>query len=498
MSEKNRNFAAQIQDKIIMAKNDIVGREHEIQLLEEYLHSDKAELIAVYGRRRIGKTFLIDRIMNGKFDFYMTGIYQGLLTEQMAHFTKQLESYSGKKADKPRNWIDAFSMLQNYLETKSAQDRICVFIDELPWFDTPRSRFLKAFDLFWNSYASKHDNIKLIVCGSATTWMTGKLLGDKGGLHNRVTRPLYLRPFNLHETELFLNSRGFRLDRMQTLDVYMALGGTPFYLDMLRPSLSVAQNIDELFFANDNAPLRKEYDFLFKSLFRDSELYKKVIETLARKMKGLTRNEIVEIAKIESNGHLKEVLDNLCSCDFIRRYAAIGKNQRDMMYQLTDLYSLFSLRFVKGNHTKDPQFWSHSLSDVNPWHGYAFEQVCLLHTEQIRKALGISGILCNVCSWSYRQHVDEDGIIHKGSQVDLVLERGDKTINLCEMKYSKAKYSITKDYLFLMNDRRETFRTVTKTRHNLLLTMITTLGIDHNAAWNDIQGEVTLDDLFKE
>lgn len=480
-----------------MVNNRLIGRKHELRLLEEYLYSPKAELIAVYGRRRIGKTFLIDKALDGKYDFYMTGIYQGKFAEQMEHFVQQLEHYSGHKISKPTNWINAFYQLQNYLDTLSRKKQIRIFIDELPWFDTPRSRFLKAFDLFWNSYASKHDNIKLIVCGSATTWMTGKLLGDKGGLYNRVTRPLYLRPFTLSETEEFLKSRGFDLDRMQILDIYMILGGTPFYLDMLRRTLSVAQNIDELFFADVNAPLRSEYDFLFKSLFKDSGLYRTVIETLSCKMKGMTRSELLLEAKIEDNGHIKEVLDNLCSCDFIRRYSSIGKKQRDVMYQLTDLYSLFYLRFVKGNNSHDSQFWSHSLAKQASWQGYAFEQVCLLHTEQIKSALGISGMLCNVCAWSCQPWTDEEGVAHKGAQIDLLLERNDKTINLCEMKYCSTKYVISKEYLNQMQARRDTFRLATKSRKNLLITMVTTMGIEHTSAWHNIQGEVTLDDLYK-
>ena len=310
--------------------NNIIGRQREVALLNELYQSNKAELVAVYGRRRIGKTFLIDKTFGEKYDFYMTGIYEGTKIEQLANFTHQLEQYSGNAIKTPKTWMDAFFALQMFIETKIRKRRILIFIDELPWLDTPRSRFLKAFELFWNEYASKLDNMKLIVCGSATTWMTSELLGNKGGLHNRVTQPIYLRPFNLCETELFLKSRGFAISRHQVAEVYMSLGGTPYYLDMMRRSESIAQNIDRLFFSQE-APLRTEYAFLFKSLFKESTLYRKVVECLSKKMKGMTRQELLSEIKCEDTGYFSDVLTDLCNCDFIRRYIAFGKTERDIM-----------------------------------------------------------------------------------------------------------------------------------------------------------------------
>lgn len=477
-------------------QSGIIGRKHEIQILEEIYASNKAEFAAVYGRRRIGKTFLIDKLFGEKYDFYMTGIYEGTRKEQLTNFAHQLESYSGRKVNTPKDWMEAFFALQSYLETKLEQERIVIFIDELPWLDTPRSRFLKSFELFWNEWASKHDNMKLIVCGSATTWMTNKLLGNKGGLHNRVTMPIYLRPFNLSETEEFLLSRGFSFGRIQVVETYMSLGGTPFYLDMLRKSESVAQNIDRLFF-RDNSPLRTEYGFLFKSLFRESSLYRKVVECLAKKLKGMTRQEILSEVKCDDSGFFSEVLADLCNCDFIRRYSAFGRSERDMMYQLTDLYTLFYLRYVKSYNGGDIDYWSHRQMDISSWQGYAFEQVCLHHIQQIKTALGISGILANVCSFSWQAFTDKNGKAHRGGQIDLIINRGDKTINLCEMKYVNGKYSISKEYADRLMERREAFRSLTSTDKALHLTMITSEGLEHNEGWHSIQSELTLDDLFR-
>lgn len=477
--------------------NTIIGRKKESILLNELYISNKAEFIAVYGRRRIGKTFLIDKTFGEKYDFYMTGIYEGTRAEQLTNFTYQLERYSGKKIKQPKTWIDAFFRLQDFLETKRKQKRILVFIDELPWLDTPRSRFLKAFELFWNEWASKLDNMKLIVCGSATTWMTSKLLGNKGGLHNRVTQPIYLRPFNLHETELFLKSRGFAVSRRQVAEAYMSLGGTPYYLDMMRKSDSIAQNIDRLFF-NKEAPLKTEYSFLFKSLFKESTLYRRVVETLSKKMKGMTRQELLSEIKCEDSGYFSDVLTDLCNCDFVRRYTAFGKTERDMMYQLTDLYTLFYLRFVRSYNGGDEHYWSHRQTDITSWQGYAFEQICLHHIQQIKRKLGINGILSNVCTYSWLPFTDKNEKQHRGGQIDLILDRGDKTINLCEMKFVSGTYSISSDYASYMQSRAESFRMLSETDKSIHLTMITSEGVEHNEGWQSIQSEVVLEDLFQD
>ena len=471
-----------------MAKEGIIGRIKEQELLGEYMSSGQAEFIAIYGRRRIGKTFLVKQFFDDKFDFYMTGIYDNNKREQLMNFNRQLNKYSGAYYPVVDNWFDAFAQLQHYLERLHDQKTILVFIDELPWLDTPRSKFLRALELFWNEWASSQCNMKFIVCGSATTWMTNKLLGDKGGLHNRVTRPIRLNSFSLAETEDYLLSRGFQVDRLQLLDGYMALGGTPFYLSMLRPQYSMTQNIDDLFFA-EAAPLREEYDFLFRSLFKDSVKYRRIIELLATKVKGMTKQEIITALRIEDNGNLTEVLDNLCKCDFLRRYNAVGKKERDVMYQLIDHYCLFYIRYVKNDRSQDPHRWTHMLNDGSrkAWSGYAFEQVCLRHVGQIKRKLGIDNILSDVGSWQV-----------PGAQVDLVIDRSDRIANLCEMKDSDKPFCVTKSYLGKMEERRELFRNATKSTKALHLTIVSPFGIKNNAQSSSIQSVVTLDDLYQE
>lgn len=470
-------------------KESIVGRRHEQDILQSCLDSPKAEFIAVYGRRRIGKTYLVKQFFEENFDFYASGVYQISRSEQLKRWQVQLNKYSGQKKTRPKDWFEAFDQLQTYLETLSEKERLVIFIDELPWMDTPKSNFIRALEVFWNSWAADRKGLKLVVCGSATTWMTNKLLGDKGGLHNRVTRPIRLAPFTLAETQNYLKSNGLEWYHGEIMEAYMTLGGTPYYLSLLRPELSIRQNIDELFFSKD-APLRSEYEFLFRSLFKEANAYRKVVELLSSKLKGLTRAEILHEIKITDNGNLTTILEDLEKCDFIRRYQAFGKKQREMVYQLTDMYTLFYLRFVKGYNGLNPNEWI-NMSDQkrSTWEGYAFEQVCILHINEIRKALGISGIASNVCSWSNRDK-------KQGSQIDLVIDRSDNVIDLCEMKYSDRPFELTKDYVEWLKERRDLFREQTGTNKTLHLTMVTTYGITNGKYASSIQGRVTMDDLF--
>ena len=474
---------------------EIIGRKEEQQVLQDCFDSNKPEFVAVYGRRRIGKTFLVKQFFKEIFDFYITGAYQATQKDQLLNFKMTLESYSGKKRKMPQTWLEAFFQLKDYLSSLGDRRKV-VFIDELPWFDTPRSNFISAIELFWNQWASDQ-NLMLVVCGSATSWMVNKLLGDKGGLHNRVTRSIYLSPFTLGETEAFLSHNHIIFNRHQIVECYMMLGGTPYYLNMLQPKLSLAQNINKLFF-EENAELKREFDFLFRSLFKDSKTYRKIVEQLSQRAKGMTRQELIDDCKITDNGNLSVVLDDLCNCDFIRRYTSYNKKQRDVIYQLTDLFSLFYLKYVRDANGMDETFWTDTIDSPShrAWCGYAFEQVCLHHVRQIKRALGIEGVQCNVCSWSVPAKVDEAGRKQEGGQIDLVIDRRDQVINLCEMKFSLQPFEITPLYMQHLIARRELFRQVTDTRKALHLTMVTTYGVVKNAQYGMIQSEVTMNDLF--
>lgn len=470
----------------------IVGREAERKLLQRYQESEKSELVALYGRRRVGKTYLIRCTFRDEFDFSFTGMYETSKTLQLRRFAKQLGV-----DETPKDWFEAFDLLRDHLIALKKKT-VTVFLDELPWMDTRNSHFLEAFSMFWNTWPMGTSLLKLYVCGSSTSWMLNKFIGDKGGLYGRTSRTIYLRPFTLRETGQYLTSvKNFTLTHRQILDIYMIMGGIPYYLDMLDPELSVNRNIDELFFAS-NAPLRAEYKFLFRSLFSNSDRYRKVVEILSQKLKGMTRKEILETLKSDG-GSLSKVLEDLSACDFIRSYSAIGKKNKSCIYQLTDLFCLFHIRFVTHEREQDEHYWTNLPEGMkNAWSGYAFEQVCLHHIPQIKNKLGISGVFSNVFSWNSGPFTDDDGTKWNGGQIDLLIDRRDDVINICEIKYSSEQYVITKDYEHHMMDRISLFRHCTHTRKSLVNTFITTYGVKKNIHSTSIQKEVTMDDLFKD
>ena len=484
--------------QIITSAMKIIGRDKEIKILEDHLNSDKSEFIAVYGRRRVGKTFLIRMAAKDDFAFFITGIHDAPMSEQLTNFAVALQRYSkAERLSVPKNWILAFFELSKYLETLPEGAKT-IFIDELPWMDTPRSGFIAALENFWNGWASLRSDIKLIVCGSATSWIINNLIRNRGGLHNRLTYHLSLAPFNLHECGEYFASNGFSYTRKQIAECYMAVGGIPYYLSMMDRSLSLAQNIDRLFFADD-ALLKDEFYDLYHALFKNAAPHTAVVTALASKGIGMTRGELLQATGLTDNGAFSTVLEELEQCGFIRSYEPFGKprnvnNKRqktNTVFQLMDFYTLFYYRFILSNRYRDTHFWTNSLNSPlhGTWSGLAFEMLCLFHLPQIKHALGISGVLTLACSW--RGSAGE-----KGAQIDLLIDRKDDTINLCEIKYVNDVFEIDKDYASALENKINVFVSGTQTRKSVILTLISTFGIKQNKYSDLVQCEVLLDDLF--
>lgn len=474
-------------------KENIIGRDYEQKVLESCINSNKSELIAIYGRRRIGKTYLIKAYFENTFDFYFTGSLHKSKKEMLMLFGEQLSQYSKRDLAVPKTWHEAFNQLKSYISSLK-KEHVIIFIDEISWIDTSNSGFVSEFEYFWNSWASAERRIKLIICASATSWLIDKFFANKGGLHNRVTKSIALKPFNLYETEAFLASKHVKFNRLDIAQCYMAMGGVPFYLDMIDPQLGLAQNIDLLFFS-EGAELRREAEFLYRSLFKNYEFYIRVIDCISQKNKGLSRKEIAEALSLPKGGNLSKALRELENCGFIRRYNAFGKKERNALFQVIDFYTLFYQKFCKERKENDPNFFSKLVgsADYNDWLGYSFEVLGLHHVPQIKKKIGIGGVVTNVCSWSA---APDKELGTSGAQIDLIIDRTDNTINLCEMKFSKAKYSISKDYYERLNEREEIFRQKTKTNKTLRTTLVTTAGLKSNIYSSVVQNVVVLDDLF--
>lgn len=478
-----------------------IGREKEQQQLKDYINSDQSEFIAVYGRRRVGKTFLIQHVIGIDYAFYVAGMNNVSLRIQLNNFMQGIQK---KRPDvrSVKTWFDAFIALENYLESLP-EGRKIIFIDEMPWMDTPRSNFISGLEHFWNSWASWRNDIKLIVCGSATSWIINNLIKNRGGLHNRVTHKIPLKPFTLKECQMYFSARGFRLSTKQIAECYMVLGGVPFYLSKMNKGESVAQNIDRLLFAEDGE-LRDEFQSLYNSLYKDATNHIKIVTALAAKGKGLTRRDIVKQTKLASNGKLTLMLEELESCGFIRRYEPFSANASrtrnrvadeyqspDTLYQLVDHFTLFYFQIMKKAAAHDPNYWSNIQNShaYSVWSGLSFEMLCLNHVEQIKMALGISGITANIFSWFGKDK-------ERKAQIDMLIDRADKTINVCEMKFYNRPYAMTAKDEADIERKVSSFIEATKTDKNVIVTMITAKGIEQNEHSGGIQKELILDALF--
>jgi len=470
----------------------MVGRLEEKGRLLKYANSDESEFVAVYGRRRVGKTYLIRQTFDGRFSFQHTGVARGTTREQLRAFGDSVREHGVSCEGSPGDWFEAFNLLKKVID-RSPLARKVVFLDELSYLDTKGSRFIPALEHFWNGWASARSDVFLIVCGSATSWIINKVIRDKGGLHNRVTGRISLQPFTLGECEAYVASRGIVMTRYQIAQTYMVLGGIPFYWKQLEPDLSADQNIDELFFAHSDK-LEGEFDELYASLFRKPEPYLKLVMALARRRAGLSRDELVSQTGMCSCGNLTRYLRELEECGFIRKSVSFGRKSKGALYQLIDNFTLFHLAFAGENKVKDRRFWSGS-ADAQfrvVWEGLAFERLCLQHVREIKSALGISGVVTNDCSWQVVRTSE-----HEGARVDLLVDRKDGVVNLCEMKFASAEYAIGDEEERRLRERRDLFKRVTGTRKAVHITYVTTYGLKHNVHAGMVQSEVTLEDLFR-
>ncbi len=476
-----------------MAK--IIGRAIEQKQLAQILDSEDAELLAIYGRRRIGKTFLIRNFFEKQLVFEISGIHNAALGKQLEIFGYAMAKATGLPISAPKNWIQAFNQLIAYLEPLVKSQKKVVFIDEFPWLHTPRSGFKEAFENFWNMWASNQKNLIVVVCGSAATWMIKNIVKNRGGLHNRITRRIRLMPFTLSETESFLKSRKIKLDRYQMIQLYMVMGGVPQYLKMIEPDESAAMAIDRICFTKD-CFLNDEFKNLFKSLFDAATNHMAIIKLLAKKGKGLSRNEIIKACKLPSGGGTTQLLDELRESGFIEIYTPFGKNSKDSIYKLIDEYSIFYTKFIANEKLKGPGSWAtySSTPSYISWSGIAYETICMKHIQQIKQALGIMGVHTEHSLWRYTPKDKNDF----GVQIDLLIDRQDECINICEMKFSRSEFEISKSYAKDLQKKLDVFQEKSKTRKTVFLTLVTTRGVKNLVNYKGlIQNEVKMDDLFQ-
>ena len=470
----------------------IIGREKEQRALNDCLQTGRPEFLVVYGRRRVGKTYLIRQFFNDRFSFYATGELNEKNSAQLRLFSMQLRAYGDQQKKAAKDWLEAFTRLRAVLERpdvhRDSSGRRVVFLDEVPWMDAARSDFRSALDFFWNSWGCMQADLVLIVCGSATSWIIDHLLDDRGGFYNRITRQLYLKPFTLHECELLAEADGLSLTRPQLMETYMILGGVPYYWNLLSRRTSLPQNIQELCF-EESGPLRYEYPRLFRSLFRNPEKHLRIIEMAASRQGGVLRKELAEDPAIGNGESLTKALSELEQCGFLRKYRSSSAEKSSFLYQVIDPFVLFALRFLQ---QQEVRLWSRFVGTpaYYAWRGHAFETVCLNHVDQMKAALEIRGVETSEYAWRSKESAS-------GVQIDLLIDRQDGVINLCEMKCTDQPFAIDAAYQRQLLEKVTVFRTESKTRKAVHLTMVTSAGLSHNAHANMVMNEITGDDLFR-
>ena len=476
--------------------NKIIGRIFEKKELEKAIESDKSELVAVVGRRRVGKTFLIRNHLEKQTALEFTGVQNVSNEVQISHFINVLKSYqSGFLLEKqPKTWLESFGLLQSVLTEEKTKRKRVLFFDELPWLAGKSSDFLAAFDYFWNAWASKN-NMMVVICGSSASWMNQKIINNKGGLHNRITRLIHVKPFNLAETQSFLTSKGMNYPQYQILQLYMAIGGIPLYLELLDKGRSIAENINELCL-KPTGFLYDEYDRLLPSLFLHYQVHSTIIQALVKKRKGLTREELLAETKLSNGGTFTKYLEELIQSDFVDFYKPFGKYKKETLYRITDMFCLFYFAFILPNRgNKTPNFMAFSQSQsYKSWAGYTFENVCMNHILQLKKALGITGINTATSTFIAKP---KDGL--EGTQIDLLIERADQTIHLCEIKFLEEELAINKAFVQNLQNKRTIFNYHTKNKNHLFNTIITTYGLKQNDySQQNIDQVVTMQALFED
>lgn len=469
----------------------LIGREKEIQKLKEAYAWPRSQFVAIYGRRRVGKTYLVREVFDYKFSFTHTGLANTPTRGQLREFGASLRASGSKRRGNPTDWYDAFDQLRGLMEQNSDPKKV-IFLDEVPWMDAPRSHFISALEHFWNGWASARKDVLLIICGSASSWIIDNVINDYGGLYNRVNHTLHLRQFNLRECEEYAKVRHLNWNRRQIAETYMVFGGVPFYWSLLDPKLSMAQNIDSLMF-QEGGVLRNEYHQLYASLFKSPEPYIAIIEALVTSSKGLTREDIITKTKLPDNGKLSSLLQDLIKASFIRKYCHIGQDVKDAMYQLVDNFTLFHHTWIKTEANPSRNYWTSRIGrpDYNTWAGLAFERLCFRHIDQITAALSIAGIVYNVRSW---QAPKIEG--QRGTQIDMLIDRADDVITVIEMKYTRVSFEITESYHFNINNKISRLEQYMQHSKSVQFVMVSASGVEDNQYADIVQNTITLDQLF--
>ncbi len=470
----------------------MVGRQQQTQQINELINSPKSEFIGVLGRRRVGKTFLIDSVLGEYFCFQMTGIQDQSTAEQLENFNRKLFLYSkaAYQSTAPKNWGEAFFQLRMYLDTLPKKKKQVIFLDELPWISTSNSGFLQQLAHLWNDYLSKHQHFILVVCGSASSWIKKHITNDKGGLHNRLTATIHLEPFTLAETKAFLYAKNIKLTHQEIAKIYMAMGGIPYYLDDIKRGETATKAIERMCF-EENGRLTNEYNNLYKALFYNATHHELIVSALAGSQKGMLRSEILAKTKIQDGGPFTRAMIDLLDCGFVGTLSQFGQKKREEVYRLRDEYTAFYHRFIKLQKRYESGMWALQASSQNYkiWLGYAFELLVHRHIDKVRSKLGISGIYSEIATLYQNETLP--------MQIDLLINRKDNAVNFCEIKHYESGFVFDKKKHKEITQKLQLFKQILGKRKQVFYTFISNQeAVQNEYSLELIDNVVLLDDLF--
>jgi AAA+ ATPase superfamily predicted ATPase len=407
-----------------------IGRKVEIAQLTALIDLPRPSIAVIYGRRRVGKSELIRHVTQGKNVLSFEGLEGQPKHKQIKNFLFQLSAQSNIREKNISDWPDALILLR----TLTQDGQWIIILDEFQWMANYQNELVSVIKMIWEKYLSQNPDLTLILCGSIASFMKSKVL-KSSALYGRTDYELNLHELNLSEISEFFPGKGSD----EVIDTAMLVGGIPKYLELISEYPSLYDALEPLAFSQDGF-FKTEYDRLFASHFGKKPIFMKIIQTLATNPYGLTTGKLAKEMQVASGGTLCHQLDDLESAGFLHSIIPFDKPEGSKLrkYILMDAYVRFYHSIIRGSmkETTPPNTQFHAIMSsprYAAWAGMAFEFLCMRHHKEISRILGFHGIPYTAGPFFQRKTLDTPGV-----QIDLLFERSDKILVLCEMKYLLA------------------------------------------------------------
>lgn len=468
-----------------------VGRELELKKLRAIGEADEPSIVVVYGRRRVGKTELLEQAFRHRNILKFEGIEGLSEKDQYANAMRQLAKYVGEDLltkVQITSWSEFFDLVARYTK----EGTWTIYLEELQWLANYESKLLSELKYAWDNQFRRNPKLLLILCGSAPSFMLEKVVHSKA-LYNRSQHEIHLQELSISETKLFLKNRSDR----EIFNAYLSVGGIPEYLKWVDKESSVFQGLCTHAFTSGSF-FSREFEKIFTSSLANNKHYREIIETLSR-CKFLSREELAEKLKLTSGGTLSILLTDLEKCGFISKYCPynLSNSSNVIRYAIADNYLHFYFNFIRpiqskienGDYNEVPQS-AIKMDSYAKWLGFAFERWCRKYSRVIAKILGFSGVQYRSGAYFSRATNKKD----PGYQIDLVFDRADKVYTICEMKYLQSPAGIKvigdmeRKLSFFPNKGKNTIHKVLICNEGADTAVLNRVYFDHVITYKDLLG----------